>query len=475
VEGRRMSIENYKITFAFMSDDEKKYEVICSCGYVGEVGRDPIYAFRKCPECENTNTRTLWRKVKSAVAGSEIEVLDKHDKGFHARINKYVAYFNNDRTGFRLKLSSAKEAKFDLRHKIIEFNKIDGDHVTKISEDTFFRDINETEFLQAVSTERSYTLYKLAKRYLGRKGYEVADKLGRALKRLLNYPCVELFYSIGFRDLSFTFDYNLNTNGFTKPHEILGVPQYTLKYLKDMKYINIYQLKKLKKLDQAINGNNVKIVLQILSEEASVDDIWYLTDPFIELYQTYGYKDVKRLILYLAREVKLQQGITSPDEAATLLRDYVRMCQQMEMEYEKYPKSLKKEHDIAAMNYMIRSDEIKKKKFANVVDKEDYKRLEYKQKNYSILIPKEPDDLIAEGTSLSHCVASYVDDVISEKCKIVFLRKTGYEDESLVTIEVRDNNIRQVRGRYNRKPFPQEMEFVRKWAEAKGLVVATYY
>lgn len=49
----------------------------------------------------------------------------------------------------------------------------------------------------------------------------------------------------------------------------------------------------------------------------------------------------------------------------------------------------------------------------------------------------------------NNCVASYIDKVIDGQCHILFLRKKNKPDESLVTIEVRNNHIVQARRRFN--------------------------
>lgn len=261
----------------------------------------------------------------------------------------------------------------------------------------------------------------------------------------------------------------------TKPHKIFGVPRYMLSILREIDRFDRYTVERFRKLDKACGGNNVKLIVQLFKEESSVAELRNTIDTFTELYENYGYRDVKRLSLYLAREVKLEQGITNPSNAAQILRDYVRMCKEMEIEpKEKYPKSLKKMHDIAQMNHRAKSDEIRNRQMKEVVEQEDYQSLTYKKKPYAIVTPRDASDLIKEGSSLSHCVASYVKDVIDKRCKILFLREADKPDESLVTIEVRDNNIRQVRGFGNRAATSMEMDFVREWSEKKGLNLATY-
>ena len=51
--------------------------------------------------------------------------------------------------------------------------------------------------------------------------------------------------------------------------------------------------------------------------------------------------------------------------------------------------------------------------------------------------------------SQNNCVASYIDKVIDGNCHILFLRKKNKPKESLVTIEVRHDQIVQARRRFN--------------------------
>lgn len=56
---------------------------------------------------------------------------------------------------------------------------------------------------------------------------------------------------------------------------------------------------------------------------------------------------------------------------------------------------------------------------------------------------------MGQAAAQNNCVASYIDKVIDGKCHILFLRKRNKPDESLVTIEVRNNHIVQARRRFN--------------------------
>ncbi len=178
-------------------------------------------------------------------------------------------------------------------------------------------------------------------------------------------------------------------------------------------------------------------------------------------------KDVIKLAKYLAREVKLEQGITSPYEAIRLLSDYIRMSKQIGHKYEKFPKSLKKVHDITAMNYKVVEDEMKNEAFKKIIAEETYNYLAYKKDNYHIIIPEDVRSVVLEGKNLSHCVASYVNDIIIRKCQIVFMRLKNFTDQSFITIEVRNKVVRQAKGSHNRPTIAEEDAFIEKWANAK--------
>lgn len=84
---------------------------------------------------------------------------------------------------------------------------------------------------------------------------------------------------------------------------------------------------------------------------------------------------------------------------------------------------------------------------------------------YLFLAPSSPADMIEEGRMQSNCVASYIDRVISGECMIFFMRARSEPDRSLVTIEIRNGEIVQMKAKYNREPSPEQREAARAWAE----------
>lgn len=153
-------------------------------------------------------------------------------------------------------------------------------------------------------------------------------------------------------------------------------------------------------------------------------------------------------------------------EATSFLLDFLQMNIQMGVaKPEKYPRHLHTTHDIVVRNFNA---------FKVVHDKEVFDSLrrgdlEYKGKDYSIIYPKCYTEVQKEGANLNHCVASYVENIMKGLTHIVFLRLNKSLNESLVTVEVKNNTIVQHRGSYNRSLSQNEMDFLKIYAEKKNL------
>ena len=159
----------------------------------------------------------------------------------------------------------------------------------------------------------------------------------------------------------------------------------------------------------------------------------------------------------------INQGYNRIRDFINELRDYLRMCKQDDIKPTLYSSYLKQTHDITSRNHKVIVEKEKEETFANRY--KDFK--EYKGKTYYVVAPKSSDDLKKEGDTLNHCVASYIKRVIDGECLIYFLRID--KDESLITFEVRHNDIVQVRGLHNRKPNENEVQALKDFAKYRKL------
>lgn len=456
---------------------ERNFKTIyCSCG---TTTHNRIWNSYRCENC-NTEAKHQTKKNKLFSRVRIIrskECLQKDDKRFHIRIHEdgYKLYFDNCK--FELEETYVIEVKFDLGKKILECYK-NGSKENNYNLDSLFNRMSKRELLDLISTDQSYKLFEYTIDHFAKMKYEKMNLFTRAIQRLFGYPIIEIFYSCGFRDIRYVFNEKdvltssakkINTS---RPHKILGVPKYMFKLLKDIEGISYLG----DLISKEINGNNYKNLFESFIEESDIRSFSRCVNDLIYLIKTYKYKDMRKLALYITRDVKFQQGLTNPIEALTLLKDYRRMCSQMEKEGEKYPSSLKKMHDIALMNYNAAKSEIKNRKVTEIVGTDEYKSYEYENKimKYIVISPKDAEDIINEGSMLSHCVASYVDDVIEKRRQIYFIRQYENKEQSLLTVEIKNRDIKQVKGRYNRLPDEREKEFIDKWMEVKKLSLTGY-
>ncbi len=150
------------------------------------------------------------------------------------------------------------------------------------------------------------------------------------------------------------------------------------------------------------------------------------------------------------------------NSSANQWRDYLKMSTDMGGKFEKYPKYLATMHDIAMTNYELKQDDILRNKYKKTY--ENIKGLEYKGEKYSIVIPATIADIVAEGNTLGHCVASYVDKAADGKTIIAFLRNNDDIKSSLVTLEIStEYKIIQKGGRSNKTPEKEELEFLNEY------------
>ena len=98
--------------------------------------------------------------------------------------------------------------------------------------------------------------------------------------------------------------------------------------------------------------------------------------------------------------------------------------------------------------------------------------LAYSGSGYCIVVPTKPEELAEEGINLSHCVGQYVDRVAGGECHILFLRRRGAPDRSLVTLQLSGKQICQAQG-FNRRPITdQERRFLVQWGREKDIQIA---
>lgn len=101
-------------------------------------------------------------------------------------------------------------------------------------------------------------------------------------------------------------------------------------------------------------------------------------------------------------------------------------------------------------------------------------KYEYYADDYIIIMPRNAVDFFNEAYSQGNCLMDYLGQVINGETHIVFLRKFEFPNKSFVTMEICDDEIIQVRCRFNRKPDDNILDFVERYAQIKGFVYNRY-
>lgn len=164
---------------------------------------------------------------------------------------------------------------------------------------------------------------------------------------------------------------------------------------------------------------------------------------FNKLLDEFGYT-AKPLLLYID-QLKTFEALEDVRFVIKELYDYANMMKTISPKFDKYPRHFLTTHKIACRNYNRMKKEFSEELFKKRINKQ----YECSFGDYIFIYPDSTQDIKDEAASQNNCVASYIDKVIDGKCHILFLRKKNKPDESLVTIEVRNNHIVQARRRFN--------------------------
>lgn len=268
------------------------------------------------------------------------------------------------------------------------------------------------------------------------KKYDYID-----IKRLFNIAKstnkMELLIKAKLYNLAFEADRFRNSGNFEK---IFEVPKSFYNFMKkyNITYKQLEILRILKKED-------IKAIRYL--EKFNINDLQSIS-KYISLYRFIKYSKQRK------RKVRTY-----------LYKDYLRFASFLgyDLKNNKYafPKNLEEEHDKLEEQY-----EISCKMIINNKIEERAKILSmniYKNKDYFVTPAPSYKSLLNESKQQNHCVRTYAESYAEGECDIYFMRNNKTPDKSLVTIEVKDNNIVQSRAKNNCTPKEEEKKFLEKW------------
>lgn len=270
--------------------------------------------------------------------------------------------------------------------------------------------------------------------------------IGTILDRVPKYSRFEQIFSAGFDDII--------KDGYRFKYSINEIPKSLIKLCR--KYPIKLSNNTVQYYKENPNAHYIAYDLEYIS--LTSDDIYtvwntqnerwidHAPDYFSflnKLVDEFGY-NAKDLWLYLDR-IKTFEAIEDMSYLIRELYDYANMMRQLSIKYDKYPRNFLTTHRIACRNYNRMKKEFSEELFKKRINKQ----YECSFGDYIFIYPESTQDIKDEATMQNNCVASYIDKVIDGECHILFLRKKNKPDESLVTIEVRNNHIVQARRRFN--------------------------
>lgn len=182
------------------------------------------------------------------------------------------------------------------------------------------------------------------------------------------------------------------------------------------------------------------------------------------LVENYNY-NIKSLLTYLDN-LMTYEAIENFNDLCGEFYDYVRMASTLSTKFEKYPRYFLSTHRITCRNYERLKQVFEEQKFASRIKRE----YEYKIDDYKFIYPSTTQDIKDEAVQQANCVASYIQSVIDGRCDIMFLRKRNDNkpkdeqyNESLVTLEIRNYQVVQAKGKFNRECYNYEKELIEEF------------
>lgn len=281
----------------------------------------------------------------------------------------------------------------------------------------------------------------------------------------VEHPRLEHLVKTGFYSVAYGLAYQRGTDCLDesqhRTHRILQVAAEDVAFLRELDP-NIATLKIFQKY-AGIKGRKELVAWQI-NHDISRDVMQILA--YMTPHKAMRYLDSQYGFLQFRKTPQGGQRYDSMQDLVSEYRDYLEICSglgyDMKNSFILYPKDLQKSHD-KAMHRKKNKENAKHKREFTAIYRQIAGKLDFEDNGMKIVYPSKPDDMIAEGHALHHCVDIYVSRVAKKECVILFLRQCSDESKPFYTIEVRGNKAVQVRGIGNCSMTPEVQKFIKAW------------
>lgn len=298
--------------------------------------------------------------------------------------------------------------------------------------------------------------------------YHEQMQLAPFLAAHIEHPRFEHLVKAGFYNIASDLAYrnhDMSTLNETqnRTHRILIIAPEDVGFLRDMG-VGLSTLRGFQKHSQ--EGLKDRQELFLWAKEHKVANDIDKILPYMTVHKLLRYMDKQYSFLCMR---KTRYGAVRYRDMQALVseyRDYLEMCvkEQYDMgnNFVLYPKDLQKAHDGVARRVKHKADVQMRRDFEAVYRRVS-NQMDFQHNGLKIIYPSTPEDIVAEGNALHHCVGGYVDRVAKKECMILFLRRCEDVTVPYYTIEVRNKQVTQVRGMNNGEATPEVKDFIAKW------------
>ncbi|MDR3561238.1 MAG: PcfJ domain-containing protein [Negativicutes bacterium] len=290
-------------------------------------------------------------------------------------------------------------------------------------------------------------------RYSTWEKYDVED-MTKFFGFYANYPCIEYLTKLGFTDIVRAKLTGGNTFGAInwRGKTIMKVLKLTKDDLKEIKSkeinVDTYFLHILH-LSRKDGSNFTFEEIFRFDKELS----GYLSD----FKQFMGYTTMRRAFSYIEKQTTVKDSVKgkphygSSGSVIYAWRDYIRDCTTLGFDLTSerilFPSNLYKAHQATIKQVKVKEDELINKKLADRVKKLQH----YCFEDSGLLIrpAASTKELIDEGKALEHCVGTYAQSYAEGRSIILFIRKVDDPQKPYFTMEIRNDQVSQCRGKKN--------------------------
>lgn len=372
---------------------------------------------------------------------------------------KTIVFVNEDLNLFKATLSIVLDKKLGWCESCncLNFSMSEWEAVKKIKFCKEYHFLQDEETLEKLVAKHNPYAYQWLHGYYDVRSYllapylEILDKAG--------YSFVNQFCRYDKIHASSLAILNRLCKTASKPKDIFKTDKAVFSVLKNERDLSLWDnFRKLYKFGR-INADNVRQLYQVRADSSDLDS---LNSILSRKYNGKAVFSLESLLNYLNR-VDTFEAIEKK-EALMLLKDYLYMCEQLDMKPRIDGDSLKREHDVAARNVRNMRNEQMTYKLTSACNK--MSKYDYEENIFFIRAIKSYDDLLDEAKQQHNCVASYSSRIAEESSYIYVMREVAKPNSSLITVELspKKKQIVQKFLAYN-QPIRNkaQSEFLERW------------